>query len=305
MTENAARTAAFMPRGEGPVLATGSKTLDRCAAGPDSNRALPISRGPYVTKSTESKRKTVLAFLAHPDDTEFMCAGTLARLCREAHCHIVIATATSGDCGSVHHRSEQIARIRHREAVAAAAIIGADYYAAGCMDLQIFNDRPTFMRFTEILRKARADVVIAPSPVDYMCDHEMTSQIVRAATFAAPIPNVITEDLDPAEPLPAVPHLYYVDPMEGVDHFGQAIEPGFVVDITSTMPTKEQMLATHASQREWLRAHHGIDHYIISMKEWSAARGRRIGAEYGEAFRQHLGHGYPKDNIILELLGGR
>jgi len=248
---------------------------------------------------------TVLAFMAHPDDAEFLCAGTLARLHRQAGCKIVIATATSGDCGSIQHRPEQIARIRHREAIASATILKADYYCAGCMDLQIFYDRSTFMRFTEILRKARADVVLAPSPVDYMCDHENTSQIVRAATFAAPIPNVITEDGDPAEPLPAVPYLYYVDSVEGVDHFGKTVEPGFVVDITSVMPIKERMLAAHASQREWLRAHHGLDQYLLSMKAWSAARGRLIGVEYGEAFRQHLGHAYPKDNIILDLLGGK
>jgi N-acetylglucosamine malate deacetylase 1 len=131
----------------------------------------------------------------------------------------------------------------------------------------------------------------------------MTSMIVRSATFGAPIPNVPTEDVDPAEPLATVPYLYYVDPIEGLDHFGEPIEPGFVVDITAVIDVKEKMLACHASQREWLRSHHGIDQYIISMKEWSAARGRRIGVEYGEAFRQHKGHAYPTGNIIAELLG--
>ncbi len=248
--------------------------------------------------------KRVLAFMAHPDDVEFLCAGTLARLKHEAGCHISIATATSGDCGSMEHRTEDIARIRHGEAVASAAVLGADYYCAGCMDLQIFYDRPTFMRFVEILRKARADVVITASPTDYMLDHEMTGLIVRAATFGAPIPNVPTEDVDPAEVLPAVPYLYYADPIEGTDHFGRPIEPDFVVDITSVMDTKEKMLACHASQREWLRRHHGLDQYLISMKEWSAARGKRIGTEYGEAFRQHRGHAYPTDNVIVDLLGG-
>ncbi len=247
--------------------------------------------------------KNVLAFMAHPDDVEFLCAGTLIRLKHEAGCHISIATATSGDCGSMDLRAEEIARIRHREATTAAGLLEADYYCAGCMDLQIFYDRPTFMRFVEILRKARADVIITASPVDYMLDHEMTSLIVRSATFGAPIPNVPTEDVDPAEPLPRVPYLYYADPLEGKDHFGRPVEPDFVIDITPVMDTKEEMLASHASQREWLRSHHGVDQYIISMKEWSAARGQRIGADYGEAFRQHKGHAYPTDNVIEQLLG--
>ncbi len=247
--------------------------------------------------------KRILAFMAHPDDVEFLCAGTLTRLKNEAGCPISIATATSGDCGSMEHRPEEIARIRHTEALAAAEILDADYYCGGCMDLQIFHDRPTFLRFVEILRKARPDVVMTAAPEDYMVDHEMTCFLVRAATFAAPIPNVPTEDVDPAPPMTHVPHLYYVDPLEGKDHFGRLIEPDFVVDITPVMETKEKMLACHASQREWLRKHHGVDQYIISMKEWSTERGKRIGVEYGEAFRQHKGHAYPTDNIIEALLG--
>ena len=88
----------------------------------------------------------VLAFMAHPDDVEFTCAGTLARLKQEAGCRIAIATATSGDCGSVELRPDEIARIRHREAVAAADILDAEYYAAGAMDLFIMYDEPTLRR---------------------------------------------------------------------------------------------------------------------------------------------------------------
>jgi hypothetical protein len=62
------------------------------------------------------------------------------------------------------------------------------------------------------------------------------------------------------------------------------------------------MLKCHASQREWLLQHHGVDEYTESQKRWSAARGAEIGVAYGEGFRQYRGHAYPKDNILLELL---
>jgi hypothetical protein len=65
------------------------------------------------------------------------------------------------------------------------------------------------------------------------------------------------------------------------------------------------MLAAHASQREWLRAHHGIDEYILAMKRWGEHRGRRIGAAFGEGFRQHKGHAYPQDDLLGQLLNGR
>jgi N-acetylglucosamine malate deacetylase 1 len=244
----------------------------------------------------------VLGFMAHPDDVEFTCAGTLIRLKQEAGCEIAIATATSGDCGTVSDRPDEIARIRHREAKASAALLEAQYYCAGCMDLFVMYDDPSLRRFTEVLRKAQPDVIITQPPVDYMIDHENTGKLVRTACFAAPIPNVLTGDPDPAPLLGKVPWLYYCDPPEHKEIFGEPVKPQFVVDITDVMGLKTDMLACHASQREWLRKHHNIDEYIESMKRGSAARGKLIKRPYGEGFRQYLGHGYPQNNIIAELL---
>jgi LmbE family N-acetylglucosaminyl deacetylase len=246
--------------------------------------------------------KRVLAFMAHPDDVEFTCGGTLARLKKEAICEIAIATMASGDCGSAELGPDKIAAIRYEEAKAAARVLDAEYYCGGSRDLFIMYDEPTLKQATEVIRRARPDIVITLSPVDYMVDHELTSTLVRAACFGAPIPNVLTYADKPAEPIGHVPHLYYVDPVELKDIYGQPMEPDFIVDITDVMETKTKMLSCHASQREWLRAHHGMDEYIESMKRFSAARGEKIGAKYGEGFRQHLGHAYPQDNAIEKLL---
>lgn len=244
----------------------------------------------------------VMGFMAHPDDVEFTCAGTLIRLKQEAGCEIIIATATSGDCGTAECGPDEIARIRHREAKASADLLGAEYYCAGCRDLFIMYDEPTLRRFIEILRKARPDVVITQPPVDYMVDHENTGKLVRSACFGAPIPNAWTYDIDPAPVLAKVPHLYYCDPPEDKEIFGEEVKPHFLVDTTDVTDLKIDMLACHASQRDWLRKHHGIDEYIESMKRRSADRGKLIGKRYAEGFRQHLGHGYPQNNMIAELL---
>lgn len=244
----------------------------------------------------------VLSFMAHPDDAEMSCAGTLARLKREAGCQIAIATATSGDGGSLEHRPDEIARIRHSEAVAGAAVLGAEYYCAGSLDLLVVYDPPSIRAFTEVVRKASPNVVITHSPVDYMADHEIASRLVRTACFAASCPNLLTGDVDPAPRLPHIPHLYFADPVEFKGYFGEPIEPQFIVDISGVIDVKEKMLACHASQREWLRTQHKMDHYIETMKKIAADRGRRIGTTYGEGFRQYLGHNYPQDNLIATLL---
>jgi len=244
----------------------------------------------------------VLAIHAHPDDVEFQCAGTLALL-REGGSEVTIATMTPGDCGSAEHDCATIAEIRRGEARASAALIGADYLCLEFRDLAIFNDDDSRRRVVEALRRTRPDLVLTAPPVDYHCDHEMTSRLVRDACFGASCPNYATRQWDPAPPLRGIPHLYYVDPMEGVDLEGQPAAVDFHVDVTSVFETKVRMLACHVSQRAWLQRQHGMDEYLASQARWAAHRGKEIGGEKAEAFRQCKGHPYPQDNLLLKLIG--
>lgn len=245
----------------------------------------------------------VLAFFAHPDDAEFLCAGTLARLQSQGW-QIHLATMTAGDGGSAELPNAGIARIRLGEAARAAALLEAGYHCAGLPDFFFNYDAPTLRRVIEIIRLTNPAIVFTHSPDDYLVDHETASRLVRAACFAAPAPNAHTEAENAAPPVAAIPHLYYADPLEGKDILGRPVAPGFYVDISDVIELKAQMLACHASQREWLRAQHGMDHYLESMTAWAARRGAEVGVPYAEAFRQHLGHAYPQDNKLADLLGG-
>ena len=121
------------------------------------------------------------------------------------------------------------------------------------------------------------------------------------ACFSTGIKNLEIEE-DYYEP---IPYLYYTDAMDAKNILGQPILTSMFVDITSEMPVKEKMLACHASQRNWLLAHHKMDEYILSMKRFGEFRGKNINVKYAEGYRQHLGHGYPQDNILKEILGDK
>ena len=248
-----------------------------------------------------TKPPRVLALHAHPDDVEFLCAGTLALLLH-AGWHLTIATMTPGDCGSAEHDPQTIAAIRRDEARAAAALLGADCDCLEFRDLAIFNDDLSRRRIVETLRRIRPDMVLTAAPVDYLCDHEATSRLVRDACFIAPVPNYRTQLWEPAPPLLKIPHLYYMDAIEGIDHFGKPQPAGFHVDVSKVFAIKKAMLACHASQRNWLLAHHGIDEYLDGQSRWGAHRGSEIGVEQAEGFRQYLGHAYPQDNRLLAAL---
>ncbi len=243
----------------------------------------------------------VLALHAHPDDVEFQCAGSLILL-REAGCQVTIATMTPGDCGSAEHDAEAISAIRREEARMAAAVMGAEYVCLEFRDLAIFNDDESRRRITESLRRIQPEIILTAPPADYIADHEMTNLLVRDACFAASCPNYTTRQWEPAPPLAKIPHLYFVDPLEGVDRDGVAVPVDFHVDVSRVFPTKREMLACHASQRNWLMRQHGMDEYLDIQAKWGARRGAEIGVAFAEAFRQYRGHPYPQDNILLKLI---
>lgn len=244
----------------------------------------------------------VLAILAHPDDAEFLCVGSMIRLVREHNWQAHIASMTPGDCGSADRGPEEISRIRRAEGAKAAACFGATYHCIEERDLRIFYGESPLEKVTRLLRQVRPRMVFTHSPSDYMLDHEVTSTLVRAAVFGAPAPNFF-RDRGHAPALEHIPHLYYCDPIEGKDLFGLEVKPGFCIDISDVFDTKREAMASHASQREWLLKHHSIDHYLDAQRDWAAKRGRVCGVAYAEGFRQHLGHSYPQDNLLGQLLG--
>ena len=242
--------------------------------------------------------KKVLALVTHPDDAEFLCAGTMALL-GAAGCELHMATMTAGDCGSKTLSQQEISAIRRQEAKKAASLIQAQYQCLEFQDIFITYDKPSILKVVAHIRQVRPDMVLTMSPDCYMVDHEITSKLVRTGCFTAGMTNIQTPGV---EPFDCVPHLYYLDPIEGKDKLGQPIEPTTVIDISSVIDLKSNMLACHASQREWLKEHHGMDEYLIAMKRQSQETGKKINQPYAEGFRQHLGHAYPQDNLLQQAL---
>jgi LmbE family N-acetylglucosaminyl deacetylase len=254
-----------------------------------------------VWREVLPERRIVLASMAHPDDAEIFCGGTLIRLAN-AGWEVHISTATAGDCGTTTLSADRIAEIRRAEAAAAAQKIGATYHCLGESDVNVFLDKETNRKAIDLFRNIGPSLVFTHPRRDYMLDHEQVHQLTRTATFTYPIPNASSLPLLTGS---AVPWWYYCDPIEGKDPYTRTlVRPTVIVDISDEMARKVDMLACHASQREWLRAHHGIDEYIEFMKQHCAVRGQEIGVAYAEAFVQHTGHPYPEIDILRELFGG-
>jgi LmbE family N-acetylglucosaminyl deacetylase len=239
--------------------------------------------------------------MAHPDDAEILIGGTLFHL-KSLGWELGIMTMTGGDCGSATHTSEEISHIRQAEAKAAADYLGAWYGCAGLMDVEIFANAENLRRVVESMRRFDPDVVVTHSPGDYMVDHEEASRLARSASFALSISLYQTRQITPAPATKSTPALYYADPIDGVDAMGERVLPHFYVDITGTVEKKLEMLSHHKSQRDWLRAHHGIDEYLEQARRWGIRYGQESGCYYAEGLRQHLGHGYPREPLLQNTL---
>jgi LmbE family N-acetylglucosaminyl deacetylase len=244
----------------------------------------------------------VLALFAHPDDAEFLCAGTLAHLAdRGARIHI--ATMTPGNCGSERLSGTKISRIRRNEAKQSAGMISAEYTCLEEKDLLVFYDRPTLCKVMELVRRVNPALVFTHSPSDYMADHETASRLCQSACFGAMAPNFRTGFRRPAKAMRSIPYIYYAQPFGNKDILGEEILPSLCVDIATTMERKEEMLASHKSQQGWLRAQQGVSTPLEALRKMAARAGALADTAWAEGFRQHLGQGFPQDNLLAALLG--
>lgn len=241
----------------------------------------------------------ILAFGCHPDDVEFVCAGTLALLAQRG-CEVHIAVMAGGEVGSPTLPRAQIREIRLKEARAAADILGAKFHFAGGEDLEVTYNDEYRRRAVRVMRAVNPTIVITHPPTDYLVDHEETSRLVRNAAYIGPVPNY--DCGSPEKPTSKIPHLYYANAIGGKNIFGQPLPLTCAVDISSVMEIKTKMLACHASQREWLRAIMNCDEYLDLMRKFATADGQRAGVSQAEGLIQHVGEGHPQDNVLKQLL---
>lgn len=216
----------------------------------------------------------VLAVGAHPDDLEILCAGTLAKYARRGDA-VVMCYATNGNQGHFVIQPPELARIRCEEARRSTQVIGAEFLWLDLPDQLVEEDLPTRLKFIEMVRQARPDLVLTHHPDDYIMDHRRVSRLVFEATFVATVAHVQTGSPHHTK----TPPIYYMDSLAGVEFL-----PEEFVDISDTIELKREMLSQHQSQVQWLKEHDNID--ILEFVDTVARfRGLQCGVRHAEGFR--------------------
>lgn len=221
----------------------------------------------------------VLAVMAHPDDAELLCAGTLARAKADGAAAIGLCVMCQGDKGvpAGGLDAPPPAQVRQREAADAAKLLSATLLWFDARDSELFDTGEQRRKLVEIFRRFRPTLVITHCPEDYHPDHRATYAIAEAATWMAASRGHATDS--PAIPTP--PALWLADSVAMT-----GFTPEFYVDVTAHLETKQQMLQCHRSQL--LRGGDSDFSPLADlMRNQSRARGEQSGVNASEAFRQH------------------
>ena len=246
-----------------------------------------------------------MAIGAHPDDIEFMMAGSLLLL-KQAGAEIHMWNLANGCCGTMTLDPPEIIRLRQAEAAASARLAGATLHSPLVDDLAVFYEPKLLARVAAVVRQLRPNIVLVPSPQDYMEDHMNTCRLAVTAVFVRAVRNYVTDPATP--PYYGDVALYHAEPYGLHDGLRQLVRPTHYVDVSSVLSQKQDMLAQHVTQKDWIDASQGIEAYVTEMDTMC----QRVGCMSGhfacaEGWRQHLhlGFGPPSFDPLADLLGSR
>lgn len=251
------------------------------------------------------ENRVALAVGAHPDDIEFKMSGTLLLL-REAGWEVHYWALSEGNCGSQSHGPVETARLRRLESKKAAKILGAEWHAPLCRDLEIRYEARLLRRVAAVVREVRPSVILTHPPVDYMEDHTETCRLMVTAAFAHAMPNFRTV---PARSIyEGDVALYHCLPHGVCDPLRRPVKPAFYVETTGFQETIRSAQLAHASQFEWLKSSQGMDSMIKSIEAESLKVGKMsekfLHAE-GWWLHAHMGLGAESFDPVREVAGRR
>lgn len=220
----------------------------------------------------------LLAFAAHPDDTELSCAGTLASHISMGM-KVGVVDLTRGEMGT-----RGTAEIRDQEARKSAEVLGLSVRENLGFEDALFTD--DFKHQLEIIKKVRQyqpDIVLANAVSDRHPDHGKAAKLTEKACFLAGLAKIEALDEEGNALEPWRPRVVY--------HYIQSnyINPDFIVDVSDFWDKKMEAIRAFGSQ--FHDPESDEPETFISSPEFMKlieARGKEfghsVGATYGEGF---------------------
>ena len=225
--------------------------------------------------------RTKMVVVAHADDAEWGCAGTVALWVKQG-IQVVYVICTDGSKGSedLSMTSKDLSKIRKSEQIAAAETLGVtEVEFLGYEDSMLQPSLELRKDITRIIRKYRPETVITTNPVRTLegkgyfghPDHLAAGEATMSAVFPAARDRLTFPELLESGLLPhKVNELLIIGMGDKADYW---------VDVSETIDMAVESLCQHKSQ---VSPETAKDH----MRKWRQSVGATHGVGYAEAFKQ-------------------
>lgn len=243
-----------------------------------------------------------LAVGGHPDDIEFMMAGTLLLLKREG-AEVHVWSMTDGSLGSPSSNRSETAALRKAESMEASRLAGFTLHDPVCPDMSLIYSEEMVARAAAVVREVSPSILFLPALDDYHPDHRNAAVVAAAAAFARGIAGFDT--IPPVPPSVTDLTIYHALPFGLKDVMRARANAGQYVNVGEVMEEKRRMLGCHESQSRWLLQSQGMD-TVGFMSDMCGEAGRDSGRfEYAEGWRRrlHLGYTHAETDPLTDVLG--
>lgn len=233
------------------------------------------------------KKINILAVVAHPDDVELCCGGTLITH-QELGYSTGVIDLTEGEMGTRGTPQQRL-----QEAAEAGRIMKLTIREnMGFSDSFFINDKEHQLKLIQKIRKYQPDILITNAKYDRHPDHIRGAQLVEEAAFKSGLSKVITQD-DNGVDQEAWRPKKLLNCIQST-----SLEPDFLVDISSAHSIKMESVRAYKSQffdpKSTEPQTYISNPKFLNMIEARAREyGHRIQVEFAEGFNysQALGVG--------------
>lgn len=224
--------------------------------------------------------KKFLIFSAHPDDSDFGCAGTTMKFTKEGK-KVVLCVVTDGSKG-VHHcglSSRKVVPLREKEQRASARIQGIKRVIfLRAKDGDFENVKALRKKIVKVIREEKPDVVVSLDPGNksfdsfyrFHRDHRICAETVFDAVYPEAGCDIFYPELAKTG---HKPHTVKEMWMMGTD------SPSLFVDISETIGKKIEALSQHKSQISDMKF------LVVRIRERARDVGKKKKVKYAEEFR--------------------
>ncbi len=230
----------------------------------------------------------VLVVVAHPDDAEFQCGGTLSKWTRRGAAvhHLVLTDGSKGTWDRDADQAELVERRRLEQVRASELLGGATVTFLGETDGELVADVTTRDRVCEVIRRLRPDVVLGHDPwkrYRLHPDHAAAGRLVVEGIVAARDPwfarDQLADGLEPHRPRALM--LFEPDAADHAESFGPE---DLNRKVDALLAHRSQWETTHLSRSSAAEDEAPLDAFRRREAELAGDAGRWAGTGLAEAF---------------------